>query len=655
MKRFLITILLLQVFSFAESQLRFVNTDSLKRELNSQPDTTRVLSYASLCFNYTFWQVDSALAYGQKAIHLANQIQFKQGEATAMFSYAWALWASGNYDKAIEAAMKALNLYEDLKYYKGVSDTYDVLAVIYREAEDYGQALKYGLLSKNIYDSLSAVHEFPFITPYPTIASIYAFTNQIDSALFYISKQYEREYAEDKQVSGYTLDVMGGIQFQMKNYSKALDYFHSIISPATTKKNLLDIAFTYNQIAQLYQETGNMDSAIWYAKEIVSRPRFSNFQGAILEALTILAHNYRLTNHNDSALKYLELRVSLNDSLFNKDKTRAIQNMAFNEQMKQQEIEAARMQVQNRVKMNAVFALSGVFLLIGIILYRNNKLKQKANLLLQRQKEKIESTLKALESTQAQLIQSEKMASLGELTAGIAHEIQNPLNFVNNFSEINEELLSEMKEEMEKGNMDQAKNIANTVIVNQQKINQHGNRAGAIVKGMLQHSQNNAGQKELTDLNALADEYLKLSYHGFRAKENGFTANIKADFDRSIEKINIIPQDIGRVLLNLYNNAFYAVAERKKQLDGVFEPIIEVASKKKDNMIELTVRDNGNGIPQKIVDKIFQPFFTTKPTGQGTGLGLSLSYDIVKAHGGSIRAVNREGEGAEFVVQIPLT
>ena len=653
MKRVLLTILLLQVFSFAHSQLRFINADSLKLELNSQPDTTRVLSYANVCFNYAFRQVDSALAYGQKAIHLANQIQFKKGEAAAMLSYGWSLWASGIYDKSIEYELKALNLYKDSKYYIGVSDAYDGLAVVYREVGDYEQALKYGLLSKHMYDSLSAVHEFPFITPYPTIASIYAMTNQFDSALFYITIQYEREYAMDKQVSGYTLDVIGGIQLQMKNYSRALNYFHSLLSPATTRKNLLDVAFTYNQIAQLYQETGNMDSSFWYAKEIVSKPRFSSFQGAVLEALTILANNYRLTNHNDSALKYLELRVALNDSLFNKDKTRAMQSMAFNEQLRQQEIEAARMQVQNRVKLFAVFALSGVFLLIGIILYRNNKLKQKANVLLQQQKYKLESTLSALKATQAQLIQSEKMASLGELTAGIAHEIQNPLNFVNNFSEVNEELLNEMKEEMDKGNIDQAKNIANAVIVNQQKINLHGGRAGAIVKGMLQHSQSGAGQKELTDLNVLADEYLKLSYHGFRAKESGFKAGIHTNFDKSLGKVNIIPQDIGRVLLNLYNNAFYAVAERKKQLQDGYEPSVEVSTMKKGNTVVTIIKDNGNGIPSKIADKIFQPFYTTKPTGQGTGLGLSLSYDIVKAHGGELKVESREGEGAEFIVQIP--
>ena len=654
MKRVLLTILLLQVFSFAESQLRFENVDSIKSELNYKPDTTRVLSYANLCFNYAFRQVDSALAYGQKAIHLANQIQFKKGKAAAMFSYGWALWASGNYDKAIESELKALNLYKDLKYYIGVSDAYDGLAVIYREAGDYGQALRYGLLSKNIYDSLLVIHEFPFISPYPTIASIYASTNQIDSALFYITKQYEREYAEDKQVSGYTLDVMGSIQFQMKNYSRALDYFHSIISPATTRKNLLDIAFSYNQIAQLYQETGNVDSSIWYAREIISKPRFSVFQGAVLEALTIQAHNYRLTNHNDSALKYLELRVALNDSLFNKDKTRAMQNMAFNEQIRQQEIEAARIKVQNRVKLNAVFALSGVFLLIGIILYRNNKLKQKANLLLQRQKEKVESTLKALESTQAQLIQSEKMASLGELTAGIAHEIQNPLNFVNNFSEVNKELVLEMKEELDKGNLSEAKAIAANIEINEDKIIHHGKRADSIVKGMLQHSRTSNGLKEPTDLNTLADEYLRLSYHGLRAKDKSFNADLQTHYDKNMGKINIIPQDIGRVLLNLYNNAFYAVADKKRRLPDGYEPTISVSTRMINEKVEIRVADNGNGIPSNLLDKIFQPFFTTKPTGQGTGLGLSLSYDIIRAHGGELKVDSKEGEGAEFVIQIPV-
>jgi len=266
---------------------------------------------------------------------------------------------------------------------------------------------------------------------------------------------------------------------------------------------------------------------------------------------------------------------------------------------------------------------------------------------------KLEETHEALKATQSQLIQSEKMASLGELTAGIAHEIQNPLNFVNNFSEVNKELIAEMKNEIDAGNLKEAKTIARNIEDNEEKINHHGKRADAIVKGMLQHSRVSTGQKEPADINALADEYLRLAYHGMRAKDKNFNATLRTDFDSSIGKINIVPQDIGRVILNLINNAFYAVTEKRSLGIEGYEPIVTVTTKRKNDKIEIWVRDNGPGIPPKIMEKIFQPFFTTKPTGDGTGLGLSLSYDIVKAHGGEIKVETKEGEGAEFIIQLP--
>lgn len=272
---------------------------------------------------------------------------------------------------------------------------------------------------------------------------------------------------------------------------------------------------------------------------------------------------------------------------------------------------------------------------------------------LTRQKEELQQTLEELRATQSQLIQSEKMASLGELTAGIAHEIQNPLNFVNNFSDVNAELISEMKQEIDKGNFEEVKFIANDIEENEQKINHHGKRADAIVKGMLQHSRKSSGQKEPTDINALADEYLRLSYHGLRAKNKTFNATLKTDFDENVGKINIIPQDMGRVFLNLFNNAFYAVAEKKKQHPENYDPSVCVSTKKLDGKIEICVKDNGSGIPQTIVDKIFQPFFTTKPTGEGTGLGLSLAYDIIKVHSGELKVKSKQNEFTEFIIQLP--
>ncbi len=282
----------------------------------------------------------------------------------------------------------------------------------------------------------------------------------------------------------------------------------------------------------------------------------------------------------------------------------------------------------------------------------------------QRTKE-LDESLHTLKAAQSQLIQSEKMASLGELTAGIAHEIKNPLNFVNNFSEVSKELLEEMKQELEKGNPENAKLIANDVIDNLEKVAQHGQRADGIVKSMLQHSRKSTGQRELTDINALCDEYLRLAYHGLRAKDKSFNAKFETHLDPALPKINVVPQDIGRVVLNLINNAFYACTERSRsapnqqpiansqQPDATYEPTVIVSTRNLGNKIEISVKDNGTGIPDHIKEKIFQPFFTTKPTGQGTGLGLSLSYDIVKAHGGELTVETQEGQGTTLSIHLP--
>ncbi len=274
------------------------------------------------------------------------------------------------------------------------------------------------------------------------------------------------------------------------------------------------------------------------------------------------------------------------------------------------------------------------------------------------QKNELEKALVELKATQNQLIHQEKLASLGELTAGIAHEIQNPLNFVNNFSEVNTELVDELHNAIDEGNLNEVRSIANDIKENEQKIVYHGKRADVIVKSMLHHSRSSSGVNEPTDINVLADEYLRLAYHGLRAKDKSFNATLKTDFDVRIEKINIIPQDIGRVILNLITNAFYAVAEKKNASAGsagqLYEPTVSVSTKKVNGTVELKVKDNGFGMPDHVIDKIFQPFFTTKPTGQGTGLGLSISYDIVKAHGGELNVETKEGEGTEFIIQIPI-
>ncbi|MEJ7821300.1 MAG: ATP-binding protein [Chitinophagaceae bacterium] len=379
-------------------------------------------------------------------------------------------------------------------------------------------------------------------------------------------------------------------------------------------------------------------------KDIV---RLKNFRLDILRDYKMLAELYEQTGNNEKAKDSYKTFISLQDSLqADQSKYRSL-SFETEQEMNEKELSITKLQSENKISAltkNFTFGIAVLVLLLAGVVYYRFKAKQKANKVL-------EETLTNLKSTQTQLIQSEKMASLGELTAGIAHEIQNPLNFVNNFSEVSNELIGEMVEEVEKGNTMEVKAIAEDVKQNLEKILHHGKRADAIVKGMLQHSIASTGKKELTDINALADEYLRLSYYGLCAKDKTFNATLNTDFDNTLEKINIIPQDIGRVILNLLTNAFYAVNEKKKQQPEGYEPTVSVSTKKVSGKVELKVADNGNGIPQKVVDKIFQPFFTTKPTGQGTGLGLSLRYDIIKAHGGEIKVQTKEGEGAEFIIQ----
>jgi two-component system NtrC family sensor kinase len=271
------------------------------------------------------------------------------------------------------------------------------------------------------------------------------------------------------------------------------------------------------------------------------------------------------------------------------------------------------------------------------------------------QRDQLADTITDLKAAQQQLIQSGKMASLGELTAGIAHEIQNPLNFVNNFSEVNTELIDELQTELERGDLEEVKNIAADIQENEKKINMYGKRADSIVKGMLEHSRASTGQKELTDLNKLADEYLRLAYHGLRAKDKSFNAGLITNFAESLPLVNVIPQDIGRVLFNLFNNAFYAVYQKQKSVDVDYKPTVEISTATNHGQVQIIVKDNGSGVPENIKDKIMKPFFTTKPNGEGTGLSLSLSYIVVKGHGGNIALNSKEGEGAEFTITLLIT
>ena len=493
------------------------------------------------------------------------------------------------------------------------------------------------------------------------LGAVFMLNNQYDSAFAHLQKLVT-ETSDNDYIRPTLLMFFGDLQFRMGKRNEGLDYLRQSFEKFQKRNDPYSLGDVCRFISECFRQMNMVDSSIFYAKKGLDEARSIDYRSPMLYNSKMLAELYE-SKDISKALYYRKVYDTVNDIYYGPDKVKGLQKALSDEQERQKALQDESIQYKNRLIQYSLLSGLGIILLIAYILYRHNQQKKTANILLQNQKEKVENTLTELKSAQAQLVQSEKMASLGELTAGIAHEIQNPLNFVNNFSDVNTELIDELQEEAEKGNLDEVKTIANDIKENEEKINHHGKRAGDIVKSMLQHSRVSTGKKELTDINALADEYLRLSYHGLRAKDKTFNATMKTDFDNSIEKINIIPQDIGRVLLNLFNNAFYACTERSRSTVNQqisknpisYEPTVSVSTKKSENHVLITVSDNGNGIPEKVKGKIFQPFFTTKPTGQGTGLGLSLSYDIIKAHGGTIKVETKEGEGVEFIVTLPLT
>ncbi|WP_461088335.1 ATP-binding protein [Spirosoma gilvum] len=494
--------------------------------------------------------------------------------------------------------------------------------------------------------------------------------NLLDSARFVVQQAYRLNGEKLNAQLPNILRSLGRLEALAGHNQEALRYYREALRLTYLTNNVRNRSSIQTFMARLFDEMHQPDSSLYYARLAFVNTRQA-YQSRLPEVSLLLAKLYKLMNQPDSAYAYQEIARVATDSLFGLAKFQQLQRLTLAEQQRQQQLINAQKDYQNQVRFYAVLIGLAVLGLLAIILWRNNRQQQKANEQLHRQKEeierqrgKVEQALTELKTTQTQLIQREKMASLGELTAGIAHEIQNPLNFVNNFSELSTELIGELTEELDRGDTNEAKAIATDLTQNLQKITHHGKRASSIVKGMLEHSRTSSGQKEPTDLSALADEYLRIAYQGFRAKDKTFNAELKTNFDPDLPSIKVVPQDIGRVLLNLYNNAFYSVEQQARGMghgvdyqptiwvSTLFLPLLEGEGR---GEVQIQIKDNGMGIPEAIKAKIFQPFFTTKPTGEGTGLGLSLSYDIVtKGHGGTLDVTTVPGEFTEFIIALPI-
>jgi signal transduction histidine kinase len=652
------------IFTLYTANAQRKQIDSLYQTLKNAPDdSNKVKTYFQLGALYLNFKPDSGIAVGQRAYDLAVAVKFASYQRRSLVLLANLYVGVGNYTKAMQLYYAGLRLAENTQDNYAIIQTYNNIGSTYNQMPDYPKALHFLRMAQqklNNYLSISRDTSFKFkkinIYILNNLGETFLFTNMLDSAEFYIKegmKYQERDRIYELQPA--FIADLGLLETRRGNKLAALQYFRKAEKTWLKQKDLTNIDLIYFETADLYKKANQPDSAIFFAKKALSSAMEGGYLPDAAQANKLLYELYDQQHNVPLAYKYYKAATQINDSLVSKDKIRELASLDFEQKQHEGELAAANLAFQNKIR-NYLFATGLALLsLLSAIFWRNSRQRKKANSRLQEQKEEIETTLEQLQQTQKQLIQSEKMASLGELTAGIAHEIQNPLNFVNNFSEVSAELIDELDEELNKGDVEEAKALARDVKQNLKKIRHHGKRADGIVKGMLEHSRASTGQKEATDINKLADEYLRLAYHGLRAKDKNFNTDLVTNFDKNLPSVDVIPQDISRVLLNLFNNAFYAVNQKEKTVGNSYKPVVEVSTSRQNGSVVIKVEDNGIGIPDSVKDKIMQPFFTTKPTGEGTGLGLSLSYDIVvKGHGGKIDVETKENEFTEFTIALPL-
>ncbi|MCP1381230.1 ATP-binding protein [Runella salmonicolor] len=643
--------------------------DSLRRILAKSPkDTGYVMTMTRLAVIYTAHSSDSSMKFAQQSLLLARQLGFAKGESSALGALGNITRLNGDLPQALDYSFKALTLAQTLNDPVQVGWQLNQVGVIYLDLGEKRKALHYFQQAKKYFEESG--FKTGMAQALSNMTNTYISLHLIDSAKI-VNQQVQQlnkltPLPIISQIS--QLNRSAQIAFLDKHYPEALRLYKQALTMALSEKDIRRASSAQLSIAELFDQIQQVDSAFYYAQLGLVNSRQLDLKVNYLRAANLLTRLYKSENKLDSAFYYQSIAKAINDSLYGPDKFRQLQLFVLSEQQKQQDLINEHKENQNRVRFYTVLAGLTVVLFLAFILWRNNKQQKKANHLLHRQKEEInlqrdkaEKALTDLRSTQSQLIQKEKLASLGELTAGIAHEIQNPLNFVNNFSELSVDLAQELKEEVEKRDIDKelVSDLVGDLVQNQEKINLHGKRASSIVKGMLEHSRQSTGERTLTDINQLADEYLRLAYHGFRAKDkDGSVTRFNSDYelirDEGLPRIEVVAQEIGRVLLNLINNAFYAVNERAKKGEADYQPKVTVTTNVAENWVEIRVSDNGIGMSEATKSKIFQPFFTTKPTGEGTGLGLSLAYDIVtKGHGGMIEVESKEGEGTTFIMRLP--
>jgi two-component system, NtrC family, sensor kinase len=659
--------LYLTIFSVIAQEQRIADSLSIIYKQSKLTDTAQLELLKNLSFN-EIRDLRKGLGYAENLISLAQQSSNNDYLRIGYFLKGTKHRLLGNLEEALSSYFKSAEIAGKIKSKIAEGESYGAIADVYSSSNNHSTAKLY--YNKAITALRQTDNSISLASTLSNAGDEFLNTKNYDSALIYFNEA--KHIFENENYSsgiGYIQGNIGMVYASIGNIQLAEKNINEAIGILTEAEDYYPISVYLLYMSDIYNDKGNHQQALNYALKSLRFAEQYGLKEQIAEANLKLSELYEKTGNINLAHKHYKNHIAYRDSINNINTVQNMANLRTNYEVskKQVEVDLLNQQKQNEKNISISLAIIlGLSLIILIILIKNNKNKQiaynKLNFQKQqteKEKAKAEEALVDLQITQKQLIQSAKMASLGELTAGIAHEIQNPLNFVNNFSEVSVELLGELKEndafdKLHTKDKVEVNNIISNLEDNLNSIAKHGKRADSIVKGMLLHSRTHANKKEPTDINALADEYLRLSYHGLRAKDKTFNANFILNADDTIGKIDVVPQEIGRVLLNLCNNAFYAVNEKYKQnIDG-YKPLVVIKTKATSNKATISVKDNGIGIPQKETDKIFQPFFTTKPTGIGVGLGLSMSFDIIKSHGGELKMETKEGEFTEFIIELPL-
>ena len=642
---------------YASAQKNLVLGSKIYEELKDETGLVKMYSGYGMMYGMQS-KYDSSIVFYKKAIDIANNIHDDILLNKAYQNIAISFQMQSNYTESLVYFQKALQFFERTNDINSQSYIWLNMGLTYNTMDDNARAEQ--SLKKAVQLARKAGIKNVELYAYSNLAVTYSKLKKFDLSYLYAMKAVTiGRQTGDLGITAASLSKAVLALADQDLLPEAVKLGKKSIAVADSSKQPYARYQVYASIGNVFKRQHSYGNAIFYFKKAFKAIKHTNIvDEATGQSYKDLSECYAKIGSYRNAYKNLESSSEITDSIRNTQNVRKAteQNMAYEYNKKQQAqlIEKQKRDLAIKIWL-VVFIAALITFAIVIVVYRMAyRSKQKANALLTSQKQEIESTLATLKVTQRQLVQAEKMASLGQLTAGIAHEIQNPLNFVNNFSEVSAELTNELKEELKNGNTEDAIAIADDLEKNLNKIQHHGKRADSIVKGMLEHSRNSAGERQPVNINTLAEEFLRLSYHGMRAKDKAFTSEIVTGFTAEKIIVNGVQQDIGRVMLNLFNNAFYAVNQKQKTNVENYKPTVEVRTEVKGDLAVVTVRDNGNGIPLNIKDKIMQPFFTTKPAGEGTGLGLSLSYDIiVNGYSGSIDINTKEFEYAEFKITLP--